>query len=86
MHRVISSIRYCHVEPPALDGGISAKYLSMRDKTPNFFERLRDKMVPIIIAKRRALGETEREIEDFIDLYSWVGPAESVAKVNGHKP
>jgi hypothetical protein len=58
----------------------------MKDKKPNFFERLRDKMVPIIIAKRRALGDTEREIEAFVDLYSWVGPAEAVARVNGQKP
>lgn len=58
----------------------------MNDISSNFFERLRDKMVPIIREKRRAMSDTEREIEDFIDLYSWVGPAESVAKVNGHKP
>ncbi|KMS54691.1 hypothetical protein [Sphingobium cupriresistens] len=58
----------------------------MNDISSNFFERLRDKMVPIIREKRRAMGNTEREIEDFIDLYSWVGPAEAVARVNGQKP
>jgi len=58
----------------------------MNDISSNLFGRLRDKMVPIITEKRRAMGDTEKDIEAFVDLYSWVGPVESVAKVNGHKP
>ncbi|WP_255245837.1 hypothetical protein [Sphingobium sp. D43FB] len=42
-------------------------------------------MVPIIVNKRRAMGDTDKEIEAFIDLYSWVGPAEAVAQLAGQK-
>ena len=42
-------------------------------------------MVPIIVKKRRAMGDTDEEIEAFIDLYSWVGPAEAVARLDGQK-
>lgn len=58
----------------------------MNDISSNFFERLRDKMVPIIIEKRRAMGDSEKEIENFIDLYSWVGPSEAMARINVQKP
>ena len=57
----------------------------MHDKSSNFFDRRRDKMVPIIVKKRRAMGDTDEEIEAFIDLYSWVGPAEAVARLDGQK-
>lgn len=57
----------------------------MQDKPSNFFDRLRDKMVPIIVKKRRAMGDTDKEIEAFIDLYSWVGPAEAFARLDGQK-
>lgn len=57
----------------------------MHDKSSILFDRLRDKMVPIIVNKRRAMGDTDKEIEAFIDLYSWVGPAEAVAQLAGQK-
>lgn len=57
----------------------------MHDKSSILFDRLRDKMVPIIVKKRRAMGDTDKEIEAFIDLYSWVGPAEAVARLAGQK-
>ena len=63
-----------------------AKYFIMNDISSIFFERLRDKMVPIIIEKRRAMGDSEKEIENFIDLYSWVGPSEAMARINVQKP
>lgn len=48
------------------------------DKSRSIFEGMLDRIAPIVIEKRLAAGDTMEQVEDLLDLYTWVCPAEAI--------
>lgn len=55
------------------------------DKLRSIFDGMLDRIAPIIIEKRIAAGDSMTQVEDLLDLYTWVCPAEAMKQVSRQK-
>jgi len=56
------------------------------DKSRSIFTGMLERVAPIIIRKRLAAGDSMKQVEDLLDLYTWVCPAEAMKQVSRQKP